>query len=82
MHPGGAGLPEWTSADRPIDDCDVVVWYTFGHHHVPRPEDWPIMPVTTAGFSLKPVGFFQRNPSLDVPPSTPHSDHCRPGSST
>jgi primary-amine oxidase len=82
MHPGGAGLPEWTSADRPIDACDVVVWYTFGHHHVPRPEDWPIMPVTTAGFKLKPVGFFERNPSLDVPPSTPHSDHCLPGSST
>jgi primary-amine oxidase len=82
MHPGGAGLPEWTSADRPIDGSDVVVWYTFGHHHVPRPEDWPIMPVTTAGFLLKPVGFFERNPALDVPPSTPHSDHCEPGSST
>jgi primary-amine oxidase len=82
LHPGGDGLPEWTSADRPIDDRDVVIWYTFGHHHVPRPEDWPIMPVTTAGFSLKPVGFFERNPALDVPPSKPHSDHCRPGSST
>jgi primary-amine oxidase len=81
LHRGGAGLPEWTSADRPIDGEDVVVWYTFGHHHVPRPEDWPIMPVTTAGFSLKPVGFFERNPALDVPPSEPHSDHCRPGSS-
>jgi primary-amine oxidase len=82
MHPGGAGLPEWTSADRAIDDRDVVVWYTFGHHHVPRPEDWPIMPVTTAGFSLKPVGFFERNPSLDVPPSRPHPDHCAGGDST
>jgi primary-amine oxidase len=81
LHPGGAGLPEWTSADRPIDDRDVVIWYTFGHHHVPRPEDWPIMPVTSIGFSLKPVGFFERNPALDVPPSTPHADHCRPGSS-
>ena len=74
LHPGGEGLPAWTSADRPIDGEDVVVWYTFGHHHVPRPEDWPIMPVTTAGFSLKPVGFFERNPSLDVPPSKPHSE--------
>ena len=82
LHPGGAGLPAWTSADRPIDDTDIVVWYTFGHHHVPRPEDWPIMPVTTAGFQLKPVGFFERNPALDVPPSTPHSDHCQPGSTT
>jgi primary-amine oxidase len=82
LHPGGSGLPEWTSADRPIDDCDVVVWYTFGHHHVPRPEDWPIMPVTTAGFSLKPVGFFERNPALDVPPSKPHPGHCHDGDRT
>ena len=80
--PAATGLPEWTSADRAIDGEDVVVWYTFGHHHVPRPEDWPIMPVTTAGFQLKPVGFFERNPALDVPPSQPHSDHCRPGSTT
>ena len=52
-----------------------MVWYTFGHHHVPRPEDWPVMPVATAGFKLKPVGFFERNPALDVPPSQPDSDH-------
>jgi primary-amine oxidase len=77
LHPGGAGLPEWTSADRPIDGRDVVVWYTFGHHHVPRPEDWPVMPVATIGFTLKPVGFFERNPALDVPPPRPHADHCR-----
>jgi primary-amine oxidase len=76
QHPGGAGLPAWTEADRPVDDTDVVVWYTFGHHHVPRPEDWPVMPVATIGFMLKPVGFFERNPALDVPPSTPHRDHC------
>jgi primary-amine oxidase len=82
LHPGGAGLPEWTSADRPIDDSDIVVWYTFGHHHVPRPEDWPIMPVHRMGFSLRPVGFFDRNPALDVPPSTPHPDHCRNASPT
>jgi primary-amine oxidase len=79
LHPGGDGLPDWTSADRAIDGEDLVVWYTFGHHHVPRPEDWPIMPVTTAGFKLKPVGFFERNPALDVPPSQPHSEHCQPG---
>jgi primary-amine oxidase len=77
LHPGGAGLPEWTSGDRPIEDRDIVVWYTFGHHHVPRPEDWPVMPVATIGFTLKPVGFFERNPALDVPPSRPHPDHCR-----
>jgi primary-amine oxidase len=67
--PGGAGLPEWTAADRSIEDTDVVLWYVFGIHHVTRPEDWPVMPVDTVSFWLKPFGFFARNPSLDVPPS-------------
>ena len=79
QHAGGSGLPEWTARDRPDDDRDIVVWYTLGHHHVPRPEDWPVMPVATIGFQLKPVGFFERNPSLDVPPPVP--DHCHQGGS-
>jgi primary-amine oxidase len=38
-------------------------------------EDWPVMPVQHIGFKLQPVGFFDRNPALDVPP--PSSDgHC------
>ena len=69
QHPGGAGLPAYTKANRSLDNTDLVVWYTFGHHHVPRPEDWPVMPVMYTGFSLKPVSFFDRNPALDVPPS-------------
>jgi primary-amine oxidase len=72
QHPGGAGLPAYTSQDRPIADEDVVVWYTFGTHHAVRPEDWPVMPVSTIGFSLKPVGFFDRNPALDVPRPSGH----------
>ncbi len=44
-----------------------MLWYTFGAHHVVRPEDWPVMPVATIGFMLKPAGFFDRNPALDVP---------------
>jgi primary-amine oxidase len=76
QHAGGSGLPAWTAADRPIDNRDIVVWYTFGHHHVARPEDWPVMPVATIGFALKPVGFFERNPALDVPPPTPHDASC------
>jgi primary-amine oxidase len=67
QHAGGAGLPEWTQADRPIEDTDVVVWYTLGSHHPVRPEDWPVMPVQYAGFMLQPFGFFERNPALDVP---------------
>ncbi|MFC4113309.1 primary-amine oxidase [Nonomuraea zeae] len=69
QHPGGAGLPSYTKADRDIDGQDIVLWHTFGLTHFPRTEDWPIMPVDTCGFTLKPVGFFDRNPTLDVPPS-------------
>ncbi len=67
QHPGGAGLPEWVQADRPLEDSDLVVWHTFVAHHVVRSEDWPVMPVTTAGFKLRPDGFFDGNPALDVP---------------
>ena len=67
QHPGGDGLPRWTQANRSIENTDVVIWYTFGHHHIPRPEDWPVMPVTSCGFALKPTGFFDANPALDVP---------------
>jgi len=63
------GLPVWTAAERSIDNTDVVLWYTFGIHHVPRVEDWPIMPADTVSFWLKPTGFFDHNPSLDVAPS-------------
>jgi len=70
QHPGGDGLPLWTTQDRSIVDRDIVVWYTFGLTHVPRPEDWPVMPVEYTGFLLVPVGFFERNPALDVPPPT------------
>lgn len=74
---GGSGLPQWTAADRPVEDTDIVVWYTLGHNHVPRPEDWPVMPTYYCGFKLLPVGFFDNNPSLDVPPSKmAHEDHC------
>ncbi len=76
QHPGGAGLPEWTEADRSVENTDIVVWYTFGHHHVPRTEDWPVMPVMYTGFKLMPVGFFDQNPALDVPPSAHANGHC------
>ncbi|MGD9528416.1 primary-amine oxidase [Pseudonocardia sp.] len=74
QNPGGAGLPAWTAADRDIDGEDIVVWHTFGTTHFPRPEDWPVMPVDYTGFTLKPVGFFDRNPALDVPAT--RSAHC------
>jgi primary-amine oxidase len=72
QHPGGAGLPAFTAADRDIDGADIVLWHTFGPTHYPRPEDWPVMPVARCGFTLKPTGFFDRNPTLDVPPPGGH----------
>jgi len=67
QHPGGAGLPAYAAADRDIDGTDLVIWHTFGPTHLPRLEDWPVMPVARCGFTLKPTGFFDRNPTLDVP---------------
>lgn len=77
QHPGGQGLPAWTAADRSVADTDLVVWYSFAAHHVVRPEDWPVMPTHHIGFKLKPAGFFDGNPALDMPRSTPaHGAAC------
>jgi primary-amine oxidase len=70
QHAGGDGLPRWTGADRSIVETDVVLWYTFGVTHFVRPEDWPVMPVEYTGFMLMPFGFFDRNPALDVAPTS------------
>ena len=68
QNPADTGLGAWTKADRDLAATDVVVWYNFGQTHIPRVEDWPVMPVTSVGFMLKPDGFFNANPALDVPP--------------
>jgi primary-amine oxidase len=82
--PGGEGLPKFMSANRSVDGEDIVLWHTFGVTHFPRPEDWPVMPTDYAGFQLLPYGFFDRNPTLNVPASTSKScgaggcAHCPP----
>ena len=60
------GLPLWTSANRPVDQRDVVLWYTLGVTHLPRTEDWPVMPTYTVGFRIVPAGFFSHDPALDT----------------
>lgn len=65
---GVKGIPEWTEADRSLDNEDIVLWYTLGVNHVTRPEDWPVLPVHMASFKLEPVNFFDENPAIDVPP--------------
>jgi primary-amine oxidase len=77
QHPGGAGLPGYVAGDRDIDGADIVLWHTFGPTHFPRPEDWPVMPVARCGFTLKPTGFFDRNPALGVPPPPGHENGHR-----
>lgn len=76
QHPGGAGIPDFISGDEPLVGEDVVLWHTFGLTHFPRNEDWPVMPMDYAKFTLKPYNFFERNPVLNVP--APESTYCAP----
>jgi len=64
----GEGLPTWVKKDRPVEGRDIVAWHSFGLHHLPRLEDFPVQPVVRTGFTLMPSGFFDRNPNLDVGP--------------
>ena len=77
----GRGLPdpvrrrhrdpgEWIKDDAPLENTDVVLWHVFGIHHITRMEEWPIMAVDTVSFWLKPSGFFDQNPSIDVAPTS------------
>jgi primary-amine oxidase len=78
QHPGD-GIGRWVRQERDLVGDDIVLWHTFGTSHLPRPEDWPIMPCEYVGFSLKPAGFFDRNPALDVPPPVGHGGaQCHP----
>lgn len=64
---GEDSLPAWTKQGRNIMNTDIVAWYTVGFHHVPRPEDWPQMPVMWHTFSLRPFQFFNKSPVMNLP---------------
>jgi primary-amine oxidase len=66
---GGTGVRSWAARQDNVKDTDLVVWVQFGINHVPRIEDFPVMPCETIKVGFKPVNFFERNPALDVPPS-------------
>jgi primary-amine oxidase len=77
------GMTRWIADDEPLEDTDVVLWYVFGIHHITRVEDWPVMPADTVSFWLKPFGFFDQNPSIDVPPSIKaDGEPCHTGAGT
>ncbi len=64
---GDDSLPQWTKQNRSIMNTDIVAWYTVGFHHVPRPEDWPQMPIMWHTFSLRPFQFLTKSPTMDLP---------------
>nr|CAD1820098.1 unnamed protein product [Ananas comosus var. bracteatus] len=89
MFPGGEfpnqnprineGLATWVKKNRSLEETDIVLWYIFGVTHIPRLEDWPVMPAERIGLCLCisitssvniPHGFFNCSPAVDVPPNT------------
>ena len=75
-----SGISRWIADDEPLENADVVLWYVFGIHHITRVEEWPVMPVDTVSFWLKPSGFFDQNPSIDLAPSMKmDGDQCHTG---
>ncbi|EXJ76256.1 uncharacterized protein A1O5_00764 [Cladophialophora psammophila CBS 110553] len=69
-HDETGGVFDAASRSENVRNTDVVVWQTYGMTHNPRVEDYPVMPVEILTVALKPVDFFEKNPALDVPPST------------
>lgn len=59
----GQGLPVYVSDQQKIANADIVAWYTMGFRHITRPEDFPILPTRWHEFQLRPVQFFDRDPS-------------------
>ncbi|WP_329139590.1 primary-amine oxidase [Streptomyces sp. NBC_01476] len=83
QHPGRTGVVSWAQPGESLENTDLTLWHSFGPTHLPRLEDWPVMPVDVCGFTLKPTGFFDRNPALDLPAEqghggADHQDHCHP----
>jgi primary-amine oxidase len=73
---GNDGLPTWTAHDRIVENTDIVLWHSFGLHHLPRPEDHPVQPCVVCGFRLLPFGFFDQNPVIDLPRTTNAASCC------
>ncbi|KUI59977.1 Copper amine oxidase 1 [Cytospora mali] len=69
---GGTGVRSWADRKDKFDgegSAEPVVWVQFGINHIPRVEDFPVMPMEMLKVTMRPVNFFDRNPALDVPPS-------------
>lgn len=70
-------LGAWADRKDKTENTDIVIWHSISLTHNPRTEDYPVMPCDTMTVSLKPSGFFDQNPALDVPQSTQKSNGSR-----
>jgi primary-amine oxidase len=66
---GGTGVRSWASRNEDLAG-EPVVWVNFGINHFPRVEDFPVMPQEMIKVMLRPANFFDKNPAIDVPPSS------------
>jgi primary-amine oxidase len=69
------GLKIWSKRDENVENDDCVLWHTFSLTHIPRPEDFPVMPCDMLSLELKPSGFFEKNPTLNIPRSAQAHNH-------
>jgi len=53
-----------------VYDTDIVLWYSMGHTHVTRPEDFPMMTTRKLSVIFQPDGYFERN-AVFGPPDAP-----------
>ncbi|GBE86046.1 Copper amine oxidase 1 [Sparassis crispa] len=60
-------LAKWVQGEESLVEEDLVLFLTVGITHIPRPEDWPVMPVEHIRLLFRPTNFFTVNPGLDVP---------------
>ncbi len=65
QHPGLAGLPSFANGEN-VADADLVLWPTVGFRHVTRIEDWPALSTVWKSVKLRPYGFFDHNPAIDI----------------
>ena len=62
------GVPAFVSKAESITNEDLVLWYTMGFRHAPRPEDFPILPTFWHEVTIRPAFFFDMDPSMTFNP--------------
>lgn len=63
---GSDTLAEWIKEDAPLQNQDIVTWFTAGFHHIPRMEDWPVMSTEWKTVHIMPHNFYPMNPAITI----------------